>query len=266
MTEPLSPEDLAAYHENGFLLVKNLISRQEAEAMREECHALAARLDSDTDPTWASARTVAGASVGRTTLKHAHDTQFHSAAFARLLVDPRFTDIAAALLGGPNVQLHHTKMFIKPPETGSPFPLHQDHPFFPHARHSVAAAVFHFDDAPVEKGCIRAVPGSHRGGPLPHVEEGSWHLPPDTWPLQDARPCPAEAGDVLFFSYLTVHGSGLNTSDEARTTWLVQFRDPADRPTLDEHTWSLGQGMILRGIDPTARRSEHTAEGTDEAR
>lgn len=196
MTEPLSPEDLTAYHENGFLLVRNLISRQEAAAMREECHALAARLDSDADPTWASARTVAGASATRTSLKHAHDAQFHSAAFARLLVDPRFTDVAAALLGGPNVQLHHTKMFIKPPETGSPFPLHQDHPFFPHARHTVAAAVFHFDDAPEEKGCIRAVPGSHRRGPLPHVEEGSWHLPPDTWPLRDARPCPAEAGDV----------------------------------------------------------------------
>ena len=64
---------------------------------------------------------------------------------------------------------------------------------------------------------------------------------------------PAKAGDAIFFSYLTVHASGVNTSDEARTTWLVQFRDPADPPLTDAHSFSLGQGMMLAGVDPTAR-------------
>jgi phytanoyl-CoA hydroxylase len=142
-------------------------------------------------------------------------------------------------------------MFVKPPEKGSPFPMHQDAPFFPHAKHTVGAAIFHFDDAPEEKGCVRVVPGSHRHGLLPHTEEGSWHLPFDQWPLDKAVPCPAEAGDVLFFHYFTVHGSGVNTSDEARTTLLVQYRDPTDQPTEDVHR-SLGQGMMLRGVDPGA--------------
>ena len=42
--------------------------------------------------------------------------------------------------------------------------------------------------------------------------------------------CEAEAGDVLFFSYLTIHGSGVNVSNEARTTLLVRIRDPLTRP------------------------------------
>jgi hypothetical protein len=54
----------------------------------------------------------------------------------------------------------------------------------------------------------------------------------------------------LFFSYLTIHGSGVNVSSEARTTLLVQMRDPADPPTVKTHE-SRGQGMLLRGIDPT---------------
>jgi len=66
-----------------------------------------------------------------------------------------------------------------------------------------------------------------------------------------AAPCPARAGDVLFFSYLTIHGSGLNTSKEARTTLLVQMRDPEDPPTAKVHE-SRGQGMMLRGVDPIA--------------
>ncbi|REF36443.1 phytanoyl-CoA dioxygenase family protein [Thermasporomyces composti] len=242
-----------AYAENGYVLVKGLLGKDEAKAYREECHALIERLNRDVDPTWGSARELTMGSP--TQLRHCHDVQFYAGAFARLIVDPRFTDVAAAVMGTPNVQLHHTKMFIKPPEKGSPFPMHQDYPFFPHAKHSVGAAIFHFDDAPVEKGCVRVVPGSHTKGPLPHREEGGWHLPFSEWPLEESVPCEAEAGDVLFFSYLLVHGSGVNRTSEARTTLLVQFRDPTDPPTKNVHTESLGQGMMLRGIDPTARGS-----------
>jgi hypothetical protein len=67
-------------------------------------------------------------------------------------------------------------------------------------------------------------------------------------------PCEAKAGDVLFFSYLTIHGSGVNVSDEARTTLLVQMRDPLDPPSVLTHL-SRGQGMMLRGADPSAGKA-----------
>ncbi|GAA0390008.1 protein involved in biosynthesis of mitomycin antibiotics/polyketide fumonisin [Acrocarpospora corrugata] len=236
------------YRENGYVLVRGLLGREEALGYREECHAVLGRLRK-TDPTWGSARELAG---GPTELRHCHDAQFYSAAFAKLMVDPRFTDVAAAVLGTENVQLHHTKIFVKPEEKGSPFPMHQDAPHFPHSRDAVGAAIFHFDDAPEEKGCVRVMPGSHKNGVLPHIEEGGWHLPLAEWPLEAATPIEARAGDVLFFSYLTVHGSGVNSSAESRTTWLVQFRDPEAAPIDDVHQ-SRGQGMMLRGIDPTMR-------------
>ena len=62
-----------------------------------------------------------------TAVLHCHDVQFYSATFARLIVDLRVMAIATGIIGS-NVQLHHTKMFIKPPEKGSPFPLHQGIP------------------------------------------------------------------------------------------------------------------------------------------
>ncbi|SDJ72902.1 phytanoyl-CoA dioxygenase family protein [Nonomuraea jiangxiensis] len=243
----IDPSMVRFYQDNGYLLVKGLLSREEALAYRRECHEVLARLR-PVDPTWGSARELGG---GATELRHCHDAQFYSAAFARLMLDPRFTDVAAALMGTENVQLHHTKIFVKPAEKGSPFPMHQDAAHFPHTRHTVGAAIFHFDDAPEEKGCVRIVPGSHRQGPLPHVEEGGWHLPTSRWPLESAVPVAAEAGDVLFMTYLTVHGSGVNRADEARTTLLIQFRDPEDRPADNVHR-SRGQGMMLRGVDPTA--------------
>ena len=253
----LTKEQVAFYQEHGYLLVERLLTQREAQELRQECHALAQRLSihTDMDATWGSARK-AVAQAKHTTILHCHNVQFYSAAFSRLLVDERLTGAAADIIGSPNVQLHHTKMFIKPPEKGSPFPLHQDYPFFPHERQSMMAAIFHFDDAPLEKGCVCVVPGSHKLGPLEHHAEGSWHLPLEQYPLESALPCPARAGDVLFLSYLTIHGSGLNVSNEARTTLLVQMRDPTDFPTQQVHK-SRGQGMMLRGFDPIALPKGH---------
>jgi hypothetical protein len=149
-------------------------------------------------------------------------------------------------------------MFIKPPEKGSPFPLHQDKPFFPHDNDSMIAAIFHFDDAPLEKGCLRVVPGSHTKD-LPHNQEGGWHLSLEEYPLSTATPLPAEAGDVVFFSYRTIHGSGVNVSNEARTTMLLQMRDPVDPPSVRTHE-SKGQGMMLAGIDPSCATTKPRSE------
>lgn len=113
------------------------------------------------------------------------------------------------------------------------------------------AAIIHLDDAPLEKGCLRIVPGSHTGGPIEHDASGGWHLPFAQYPLESSVALPAEAGDVLFFSYLTIHGSGINTSHEARTTLLVQMRDAADVP-LDNDAGEAGQGLMLHGVATAA--------------
>lgn len=233
----LTKEQITSFEEDGYLLVRGLLSAEDAAALRAEAHGLADRLGNP-DATWASVRDKP------TRITHCHNVQFHSAAFTRLLLDPRFTGAAQSLIG-PNVQLHHCKMFVKPPEQGSPFPMHQDYHYFPHARDSMIAAIFHFDDAPIERGCLRVVPGSHRLGPLPAVGEDR-HV--EGYAVEDALALPARAGDVLFFKYLLIHGSGPNVSDTARTTLLVQLRDPADKPIVDRHV-SRGQGMMLAGID-----------------
>jgi phytanoyl-CoA hydroxylase len=248
----LSAADKSFYDEQGYVLVKSVFTREETAALREEAHAIARRLESAYGPGvvgqgWASA---AKLTDEPRRLLSCHNVQFHSAAFARLITDPRLTARAADIIG-PNVQLHHTKMFIKPPGTGAPFPMHQDVPYFPHRRHSMIAAVIHMDDAPVEKGCFRVMPGSHRDGARRHEPDGLFHLSVDEFPLADATALPARAGDVLFFNYMTIHGSGMNQSSEARTTLLVQMRDPEDLPIRDTHV-SRGQGMMLCGHDPLA--------------
>lgn len=239
----VSADQLSFYEENGYLLLPGFIGLDEAAALRSEVHAIAER-QGPTNATWSSV-----ADQG-TVLEHSHDVQFRSAAFSRLLVDGRLTDVFTSLIG-PNIQLHHNKMFIKPPERGSPFPMHQDHGYFPHRGRSMTAAILHLDDAPDAKGCVRVYPGSHKLGPLTPIGRDH-HVDPERFPLETAVPVEAKAGDLLVFNYLTVHGSGMNVSGEPRTTWLVQVRDPEDEPISEQHQ-SRGQGMMLAGVDPRSQ-------------
>ncbi len=245
-----TPEHTQLFQSEGFVHIRGLFTPAEAAEYRREAHDLLKRLGqrAESNATWNSVAT------GKTVIKDCHDVQNHSAAFTRMLVDPRLT---AAMVGciGPNVQLHHTKMFIKPPEIGSPFPMHQDHPYFPHARHTMTAAILHFDDAPIARGCVRVVPKSHKLGPLVPHNLRDFSLSPTEYPIDKAFPVEAKAGDAVIFNYLVIHGSGVNVSDEARTTVLVQFRDPTDEPLLHVHE-SRGQGLMLAGVDPNAGRTK----------
>ena len=128
----LTPEQVQFYRENGYLLLKSVFTREEAQYLRDEAHALIHRLaqvysENGINAAWGSAREVTSLP---TQLLHCHNAQYHSAAFARLMLDPRLIDRIADLIG-ENIQLHHTKLFIKPPEKGAPFPMHRTTPTSP---------------------------------------------------------------------------------------------------------------------------------------
>jgi ectoine hydroxylase-related dioxygenase (phytanoyl-CoA dioxygenase family) len=236
--------DADFYRENGFVHVRGVFDAGEVEEMRSALARILADVEgtaNDENHRWAAAEK-------ETVLKGFHNVQFHDAAFARAAAHPRMVEVLTQVIG-PNVQLHHTKMLVKPPENGAPFPMHQDYPYFPHERHTVVAASVHLDDTDEENGCLHVVPGSHMLGPLEPTGE-SKDL--DT-SLEEGTALPCAAGDVLFFNYLTIHGSGVNRSERTRRNVLFQYRDPEDPPLrtngVEEHV-DWGQGLMIAGRNP----------------
>jgi len=152
---------LKEYREQGYLHARGVFDAEELEELRGAIDRIlesVAGTEHDRNHRW---QAVAQEAV----LKGFHDVQYHDAAFTRAAAQPRLVAILTELLG-PNVQLHHTKMLVKPPAQGASFPMHQDYPYFPHERHSVVAASVHLDDTDLENGCLRVVPGSQGLGPL----------------------------------------------------------------------------------------------------
>ena len=245
----ITPDQATFYKDNGYLLLPGLLDKATLDMMRAEADATIARMNDahmDTNRLWGG-KWINDEARKKQRIDAVHDMQFQAGVFSLLLTHKDLLDAMEALIG-PNVQLHHTKLLAKPAAKGGAFPMHQDYPYFPHEKHSMLAVSIYLDDADEENGCIRVVPGSHKLGPLP-CDPGGFYLPPDKYPVEDALAAPAKAGDGLAFNYLTIHGSGPNTSARPRRNILIQMRDAADRPTTETHA-SRGQGMMLRGINP----------------
>ena len=163
-----------------------------------------------------------------------HDLWYYSSAWMRAVTNPRLVEAMTVLLG-PDVELHHSTMHVKPPETGHPFPMHQDNAFYGHPDNRYVDVLVHLDDTCHENGEIRFMDGSHKNGVLEHVtktRDGGGctpHLPTDEYKLDDTVAVPAKRGDVVCFNIYTIHGSHINQTDVDRRLVRVGYRHPENR-------------------------------------
>ncbi|WP_127579853.1 phytanoyl-CoA dioxygenase family protein [Paenibacillus koleovorans] len=243
----IKPQDVKFYKENGYLLVRGVFNEDEVAAMRTSVDRIiqrAAAAKQDANHAW-QGDYLPPEELKKLVLKGFHDVHYHDAVFLQALSHLNMTAVLSQLIG-PNVQLHHSKMLVKPPENGAAFPMHQDHPYFPHEKHTMLAASVHLDDADFDNGCLHVIPGSHKSS-LPHV--GKHYLDAKQYPISAGLACPASAGDVLFFNYLTVHGSPPNRSERTRRNVLFQYRSADDFPTENVH-FDWGMGLMVCGENP----------------
>lgn len=252
----LTPEQVDFYNENGYVRIPAVFTPEETRRISDELDALieswAITNEGWTGP-WRNVymdREI----EQRAKLTHLHDLHFYSQAWCQAVANRRLAEAMSQLLGTPNVELHHTTLHCKPPETGMPFPMHQDSPFYRHEGPAYVDAIVHVDDATSANGCLKFIAGSHKHGHLEHVLQNpdgspcSPHLPTDKYRLSDAVECPAQAGDVVAFSYYTIHGSEINGTDRWRRLVRVGYRDPMNRQTAGQ---SLGRaGLMVNGIRP----------------
>jgi ectoine hydroxylase-related dioxygenase (phytanoyl-CoA dioxygenase family) len=162
--------------------------------------------------------------------------------------------VSQAILNSPDVILHHSKLFQKPAEKGAPFPMHQDWSYFPTVKDTMMAGVIHVSNATDEMGCLRVYPGSHRLG---RKAESNGQQDKETWlkdyPIERATVVEAEAGDVVFFNYLTLHGSMPNRSQQVRKTVLVQMHSGDDK--VEDGNQHPNARLALAGWNQHAKRS-----------
>lgn len=244
--------DLAAvaafYHEHGYYIGRGLVDPATLRRLETDFDRITAHIQAggaDANARWNHDTTTALDNDKASVVIHTHQVQKYSAEWARWLFDHRYLDVVEALIG-PDIVLHHTKLFLKPGGRGAAFPPHQDYGYFRTITHSMMAATVYLSDSDEGNGCLRVWPGSHKLGPIdPKESMGGSAGFAARFPIADSVPAEAKPGDVVFFNYLTVHGSLANRGDRARKSVLVQLHSGKDR--MEDPKGHPASNVVLRG-------------------
>ena len=239
----VTPADKEVYDREGYVLLRGLISPAEAAALRAEV---------------LSIMDVIG--LGNSKLRQSHEYLADSALEA-LVNSPRLRQVASDLMGGPG-SLYLPFTAVKSGRGGGEFNFHQDNQYtrFDGPGINLWCAL---NPMTVDNGCLQIEPRSHLTGTHDAEILADGHRKTSVDP-KDCVPILMEAGDVVAFSRLTVHGSGPNTTDAPRVAYAVQYHRDDVQAVWDNQPprllkgasrWNIGPVKVI--TPPTGRVDGH---------
>lgn len=176
-----------------------------------------------------------------------------------LIRDPRVLDPIEELIG-PNILCWNTIFWIKDAHSETFVSWHQDNTYWGLSSDKVLTAWLALSPARVENGCMRVMPGTHKGNTLHH--EDRFHDDnmltrgqEITAGVDDSRAAymPLEPGQMSIHNYRTAHASGPNLGSDRRIGVSMHFM-PADTQQV---VGDWDSAALVRGVDPN-RSFEHT--------
>lgn len=236
----LSPEQVAQYHKDGYVIVRNFLNEAEVQKLY-------------------------GIAIEDGSLrKHAFDLNDQSGkktkltlwykpgndAYGLLTRSRRMIENADLLLEGESAVCHfHSKLMQKEPKVGGAWEWHQDYGYwykneflFPGEMISVMVAI---TEANKENGCLQVIRGSHKMGRIEHGFAGeqvgaSQHYVDLILKTHALVHVELKAGDALFFHSNLLHRSEANLSGNARWSLIscynragnVPYNEPSQSSTI----------------------------------
>ncbi|QDT54507.1 Phytanoyl-CoA dioxygenase (PhyH) [Caulifigura coniformis] len=228
-----SPDELAAFERDGFIIVRKLASEDLLRRMRDVTldglHRRVEPLELEADVHYPGApqdrESRGGATIRR--LKQAHSRDY---VFTEWLTSPGLLGRLRQLLG-PEVVCplaHHNCVMTKEPQYSSDTGWHQDIRYWSFHRPDLVNAWLALGHEKPENGCLKVIPGSHRIAYSPEQFDQAIFLRddlPQNQPLiQSQRFAVLEPGDVLFFHCLTFHAASRNHTTESKHSVVFTFR------------------------------------------
>jgi len=168
----------------------------------------------------------------------------------KLATNKELLDSVEALLG-PNILLYNTSFVIKEPHSKAHISWHQDLTYWGFNDDKQVAAWIALSDATEENGCMHMIPGSHKGGQLPHrTTKDSNNLLHHGQTIEgvseeQSRCIPLNAGEASLHHGWTMHTSYPNKSDDRRIGLTINYISTDMFQTQTEHD----SAMLVRGVD-----------------
>ena len=228
----ITEQQVQQYHEDGYLLVRGLLSRTEIDLLGRT-----AREDRVLDQHSFGKADGEGGTVRLSLWNHPGDTIYGMVARSESVVG-----VAEKLLGG-EVYHYHSKMIMKDAKVGGAWAWHQDYGYwyqngvlFPW----LTSASIAVDRATRENGCLQVIKGSHHLGRIEHVLTGE-QAGADQERVSEVLKrlelvyVEMEPGDALYFHANLLHRSDQNHSDQPRWSMICCYNSARNDPYKESH-------------------------------
>ncbi len=243
MSFTVTAQQKQQYHQQGFFMTPPLFDPEFTQKVSDEF-----------DRLWVSETARAGGPYQDTQPAGEPGFMISIAMRSRILGEvfrqETFLDVWRGLLGG-NADLNYDQIVMKQPESVTnrssyEFAFHQDNYYALRGgdgqnwdeaiyldNHRAYQGWMAFSETTLENGTLFVVPGTHRFGLLEHNREGKRGFDCAVDPHVDVAkkiPVLLQPGQLLVFSGLLPHGSGLNRSPSARKVMQFSISEPGGRP------------------------------------
>jgi ectoine hydroxylase-related dioxygenase (phytanoyl-CoA dioxygenase family) len=252
----LTPDQVKAYNQNGFVVIDPAFDESELQALRRAADDLLVQ-SGPVDPDNPRLQIEQEDLDGKMVVRKIEPVIDVVPALQNLVYDPRMTAPAARIFG-EDVILFEDKLNYKPPFVGSKYDLHQDFAYWQAYSDRLITVTLLLDDATVENGCLRFVPGSHKNGLIPRKDDHP-RIIQEVDDSSIAVDAPGPAGSLIVFSCYTAHHSFPNRTDTGRRAILYTYNPSSDGDTYPTykgtHTqkcldWLAEQNLHDRGETP----------------
>ena len=219
--------DLEEFIQNGFVLKKQLFSKEEIQKLDNFINA-----NSDKEQKANKTKSSTG-NLKISLWNHPSEDLIGNFSTNERIVRPMENYL------GDEVYHYHSKIIWKRPGDGG-FDWHQDYGYWYHNAclyPDMASCFIMLDRATKENGCLKLLKGSHKVGRISHrISEDK---PEQTADIERIRQLEkrhecisvyAEPGDALFFHSNLLHSSDANKSKESRRTLIVCFNTKSNNP------------------------------------
>ncbi len=168
-----------------------------------------------------------------------------------LIRDPRILDPVEDLIGS-DILCWNTIFWIKEAHSQSFVSWHQDTRYWGLSSENVLTAWLALSPASQKSGCMRVMPGTHRGEVLPHDDR--YHHDNMLTRGQEISEgvdesesvlMPLEAGQMSIHNYRIAHASGPNDSDDRRIGISMHYMPPDTKQIVGN--WD--SAALVRGQD-----------------
>jgi phytanoyl-CoA hydroxylase len=277
----LTPEQLARYDRDGFLVLENFMDEQACDRLRER----AAELVRDFDPqglvsifsTHEQTRTSDDYFLGSGDkirfffeenafdpdgkLRQSKERSINKIGHALHDLDPIFDSFSrtpevkqlVSDLGIVDPLLLQSMYIFKQPRIGGEVTCHHDATFLYTEPLRLVGLWFALEDATIENGCLWAIPGGHKLGlksRFVRTEDGGTRfevIDSRPWPEDKLQPLEVKKGTVIVLHGLLPHLSRENRSSKSRHAYTLHVIDASAR--YPESNWLQRSAMMpLRGF------------------